>query len=154
MDEQRGQQKTQPKPKHSNNGVIRIGRKGVKKFAFGEDGAPFDVDVVVAFQGWLCIDDEFREREGCVDRIIKTSDMPEYHQAAVQYVNSLAGGVQPDNEKGGSYSTITVAEALEFIALLREEYDKLLTFFRPKSQDEPDSPDTSEGGLQFSEEAP
>lgn len=135
-----------------NNGVIRIGRKGVKKFAFGEDGKPFDVDVVVAFQGWLCIDDEFRERDGCVDRTIKTSDMPEYHRAAVDYVQGLA-----TNHITGQRSDepiLTVAEALEFIALLREEYDGLLTFFRPKSLGEQDSPDTSEGGLRFSEEAP
>lgn len=130
-------------PKHSNNGVIRVGRKGLKKFAFGEDGIPFEVDVVVAFQGWLCIDDEFREREGCVDRMIKTCDMPQFHQAAVEYVGQLSN-TPPSN--------LTVAEALEFMALLREEYDKLVTFFRPKSQDAPDSPDTSEGGLQFSEE--
>ena len=44
-----------------SNGVIRVGRKGRKKFAFGE-GEPFEVDVVVAFQEWICIDDGFRER--------------------------------------------------------------------------------------------
>lgn len=141
----------QGKAVSSNNGVIRIGRKGIKKFAFGEDGKPFDVDVVVAFQGWLCIDDEFRERDGCVDRTIKTSDMPEYHHAAVEYVQGLAS--EQDSDKHGySHPLLTVAEALEFIALLREEYDTLLTFFRPKSRDVPDSPDTSEGGLRFSEE--
>lgn len=132
-----------------NNGVIRIGRKGVKKFAFGDDGKPFDVDVVVAFQAWLCIDDEFREREGCVDRTIKTADMPEYHAAAVHYAQQLA-----TDPVTGNAPNLTVAEALEFIALLRREYDGLLTFFQPRLPDEQDSPDTSEGGLQFSEEAP
>ena len=141
-----------------NNGVIRIGRKGVKKFAFGEDGEPFEVDVIVAFQGWLCIDDEFREREGCVDRVIKTEDMPEFHRAAVKYVQDLA--VSPDDYADPNPAhhraptQLTTAEALEFIALLREEYDKLLTFFQPKSPEEPDSLGTSEGGLTFSEEAP
>lgn len=142
----------------ANNGVIRIGRKGIKKFAFGEDGKPFDVDVVVAFQGWLCIDDEFRERDGCVDRTIKTMDMPEYHRVAVEYVQQLAydplgNGLDAHSRPIQSEPPqLTVAEALEFISLLREEYDALLTFFRPKSQDVPDSPDTSEGGLRFSEE--
>ncbi len=138
----------------ANNGVIRIGRKGIKKFAFGEDGKPFDVDIVVAFQGWLCIDDEFREREGVVDRTIITADMPEYHQAAVQYVKQLSSDFVSKDGSNLTTVDLTVAEALEFIALLREEYDKLVTFFRPRSQDEPDSPDTSEGGLRFSEEAP
>lgn len=142
----------------ANNGVIRIGRKGIKKFAFGETGTPFEVDVVVAFQGWLCVDDEFREREGCVDRIINTVDMPEYHRAAVQYVESLVVDQTADAmvaRRGGDRLNITVAEALEFIALLREEYDSLLTFFRPRSREKPDSPDTSEeGSMRFSEEAP
>ncbi len=142
-----------------NNGVIRIGRKGIKKFAFGEDGAPFQVDVVVAFQGWMCLDDEFREREGCVDRTIKTADMPEYHRAAVRYVQELAtdpiGSIGLDGHGRpipSEVPTLTVAEALEFIALLREEYEALVTFFQPRLPDEPDSPGTSEGGLQFSVE--
>ncbi len=138
----------------ANNGVIRIGRKGIKKFAFGEDGKPFEVDVVVAFQGWLCIDDEFREREGCEDRSIKTVDMPEYHQAAVRYVQELAFDPKITETHHPERINLTVAESLEFIALLREEYDALLTFFRPRSPEGPDSPGTLEEGLRFSEEAP
>lgn len=141
-------------PQHSNNGVIRVGRKGLKKFAFGEDGAPFEVDVVAAFQGWLCVDDEFRERDGCVDRVINTRDMPEYHQAAVAYVQSFAHDSRITETRHPERVDLTIAEALEFLALLRKEYDKLVTFFRPKSQDVPDSPDTSAGELQFSEEEP
>jgi hypothetical protein len=144
----------------ANNGVIRIGRKGIKRFAFGEDGKPFEVDVVVAFQGWLCIDDEFREHEGCVDRSIKTTDMPEFHQAAVNYVQSLAYNPVGYGIDGRGMPLpsptpqLTVAEAMEFLALLREEYDALLTFFQPRSPAKPDLPDTSEVGLRFSEEAP
>lgn len=138
----------------ANNGVIRIGRKGIKKFAFGDTGKPFEVDVVVAFQRWLCIDDEFREREGCVDRTIKTADMPEYHEAAVRYVQDLATIDDQIRGRTSESLNITVTEALEFISLLHKEYDDLLTFFRPKSQEEPDSQDTSEEGLRFSEEAP
>ena len=40
----------------ANNGIIRIGRKGIAKFAFGSDGEPFEVDVVVAFQRWIEIE--------------------------------------------------------------------------------------------------
>lgn len=126
-----------------NNGVVRIGRKGLRKFAFGDDGEPFEVDVVVAFQRWLEIDEKFREdvqpdAEGL--RIIPNSLMSAYHGAAQVFVNECGGG------------ETTVAEALEFIARLREEYDSLADFFRPKSRDERASPDTSAPGLQFSAE--
>ena len=126
----------------SSNGVIRVGRKGRKKFAFGEDGAPFEVDVVVAFQEWVGIDEQFRERSE--DRTISTADMPAYHQAAVAFVCGLAGQSAEDG--------ITTAEALDFIARLREQYDEVAVFFQPKLRDELDSPATSGAELRFSVE--
>lgn len=127
-----------------NNGVIRIGRKGKKKFAFGEDGAPFEVDVVAAFQQWIGIDDAFRpEEDEHGNRPIPTSEMPAYHVAAQAFAEGLAGVSSDDTP------TITIAEALDFIARLREEYDELANFFRPRSREERVSPATSEPGLRF-----
>lgn len=124
----------------SNNGtgVIRIGRKGLKKFAFG-DNDPFEVDVVVAFQRWLVIDDGFRPATS-EDKRIPVAEVPTYHAAAQGFIAELGGG------------EVTTAEALDFLARLREEYDALADFFRPRSREERASPDTSEAGLHFSEE--
>ena len=131
----------------ADNGVIRIKRKGLKKFAFGND-APFEVDVIVAFQEWIGIDDEFRpdlpNAEG--NRPIPVAEKPKYHEEARAFVTRLA----TPNEGGAP--DLTVAEALDFIARLREAYDELLDFFQPKSLVEPDSPATSQGGLTFSRE--
>lgn len=126
-----------------NNGVIRVGRKGRKKFAFGEEGTPFEVDVVVAFQQWIAIDDTFRENQE--DRTIPTADMEAYHQAALNFVVGLAG--HNSNTDG-----ISTAEALDFIARLSEQYDEVSVFFRPKSLDEPESADTSAVEMRFSAE--
>lgn len=134
----------------ANNGVIRIGRKGLKKFAIGEEDDPrklpaFEVDVVVAFQQWIGTDDEFRPipTDTSDDRSIPTADMPAYHNAAVSFVEGLGAG-----------SGITTAEALDFIARLREQYDELAVFFRPKSREERVLPATSvaDSGLRFSVE--
>ena len=138
----------------SNNGVIRVGRKGRKKFAFGEDGIPFEVDVVVAFQQWIGIDDQFREHSE--DRTISVADMATYHQAAVSFVKELVaegtyGGTNPPPNEN---LHLTTAEALDFIARLREQYDEVAAFFQPKSRDEPDSQGTSAAELRFSTEAP
>lgn len=121
----------------ASNGVIRIGKKGLKKFAFGEEGEPFEVDVVVAFQKWLAKDDTFRLEDSSEEGEVGTipaSRMGEYHQAAVAYVREIGGG------------DVTTAEALDFIARLREQYDDLVDFFRPKSSEERASPGSSEEG--------
>lgn len=130
----------------ANNGVIKIGHKGKKKFAFGDDGAPFEVDVVVAFQQWISIDEGFREHSA--DGTILTTDIPAYHQTAVDFVRQLAiDPAAPDR-----VPEITTAEALEFLAKLREQYDELTDFFRPRSRERPDSPGSSAAELRFSEE--
>lgn len=140
----------------ANNGVIRIGRKGLKKFAFGEEGTPegtpFEVDVVVAFQQWMMLDDSFRpaERNEEGHRPIPLEVVPEFHKAAVVFVSDLAKN--PHKHSDSDSKPLTVAEALDFIARLREEYDKLADFFVPKSFQEPDSPSTSEAGFRFSTE--
>lgn len=125
----------------SGNGVIRIGRKGVKKFAFGEDGEVFSLDVVDAFQKWRVIDEKIREPYE--DGSIPTSDMEAYYVAAVDFVKEVSEGKAND---------ITTAEALDFIARLREQYDEVADFFRPKSREEQESPDSSAQELRFSVE--
>jgi len=128
-----------------SNSIIRINRKGRKKFAFGDDGEPFEVDIVEAFQRWINIDDEFRpaeiDEEG--NRLIPKERMPEYHEAAIGFVRELSG------------DEVSKAEALDFLARLREQYDELALFFRPKSLEERGLLDTSEEAhleLRFSEE--
>ena len=125
----------------TNNGVIRVGRKGLKKFAFGEEGEPFEVDVVVAFQEWIGIDDQFRDRNE--DRSIPVQDMHEYHEEAIKFAIHCANGATPPT---------SIAEALDFVARLREQYDEVAVFFQPKSREERDSPATSAAELRFSME--
>lgn len=124
----------------ASNGVIRIGRKGTKKFAFGEDGPVFEVDVVTVFQRWICIDKDLRATEGPDEGAIPAAAMETYHFAAVQFAEELSGG------------PVTTAEALDFLARLREVYDDLADFFQPKSSEERASPDTLAVGLRFSVE--
>lgn len=131
----------------AGNGVIRVGRKGRKKFAIGEDGEPFEVDVVVAFQRWVCIDDEFRSESE--DSSIPIQELSRYHARAVDFVRELAANPMSSR---GDVLDITTAEALEFIARLREQYEEVATFFRVKSPVEPDSPATSAPAMQFSAE--
>jgi hypothetical protein len=132
---------------NSSNGVIRVGRKGRVKFAFGEEGEPFEIDVVAAFQEWLEIDESFREQEGDDAGVIPTGKMTEYYQAALDFATKCAGEA---GEAGGKPTS--QAEALDFIARLREQWDELADFFQPKKREKVASPGTSGPELRFSEE--
>lgn len=114
----------------AGNGVLRIGRKGKKKFAFGEEGAPgecvFEVDVVETFQGWIDVDESFRAEDRSVP------DTKAYQTAAVGFVKKVSGAAD-----------LTTAEALDFLARLREVYDDLAAFFHARSPEERGSPGTS-----------
>lgn len=136
----------------ASNGVIRIGRKGLKKFAFG-DGPVFEVDVVVAFQQWVAIDESFRPETEDADgnRRVAVENMAAYHQAAVEFVSQLQNFHDPKHLP--MREMITTAEALDFIARLREQYEELAVFFRPNLQKEQDLPASSGAELRFSEEA-
>jgi hypothetical protein len=134
----------------NNDGVIRIGRKGTKKFAFGEDGEPFEVDVVVVMRDWFDIDDEFRELDpdvldddGRPMRVVPRDAAKAYNNAVMEFATKLAP------EGSGPEST---GEALDFLARLREQYDELADFFQPRKRGEGRSPASSGVALQFSEE--
>lgn len=130
----------------NGDGVIRIGRKGIKKFAFG-DGPVFEVDVVRAFHEWLRTDEQYRKEEGENKGKVLAEDLPAYHQAAVEFAQLLATPVGSQD-----VPIITVAEALDFKARLCEQYGELADFFLPKKRQKDESPDTSGVELQFSEE--
>lgn len=126
------------------NGVIRVGRRGVKKFAFG-DGDPFSVDLVRAWRRWVAVDEGFRPPEEDAEgrRPIPDDRMPAYYDAACTFVKELGGP-----------GDLSPGDALDFIARLREQYDDLADFFRPRSREERASPGTSAApSMVFSEES-
>lgn len=143
----------------NGSGVIRIGRKGLKEFAFGDEGTPgsepFKIDVVTTFQHWLILVDSFRgeqtDDEG--NHLIPREVVPTYHQAAIEFVEGWRCP-DPEARKTPGYQALTTTEALEFTARLREEYDRLADFFQYKSSKEQDKPATlaPATSVQYSEE--
>ena len=123
-------------PAKFGQGIIRIERKGMVKFAFGEDGQPFDVDVVTAFQEWIGIAEGLRDENG----EISTAATLSYQQAAVDFSKRISGG------------EVTTAQALQFLARLREQYDELAVFFQPRSREKLGLPASTEAALRFSVE--
>jgi hypothetical protein len=117
-----------------SNGVLRIGRKGRMKFAFGE-AAPFEIDVVQVYNQWVVLRAQFENEKGEIDE----PNMQACNESTMRWVSQMA-----------SVPDITLAECLEFIHLISQEKDKLALFFAPKSQGAPGSPANTE--LRFSTE--
>jgi hypothetical protein len=141
---------TQATPSNAqSNGVIRVGRKGKKKFAFG-DGPDdvFEVDVVEKFQEWISIDESFRPEvptthdRGEKVRPVPNERMAEFHAALFDFAKRCAGDKAP--------ADLTLAEAIEFKTKLMEVYDELSDFFVPKSREKSSSPLSAEARLSFS----
>jgi hypothetical protein len=119
--------------------IVRIGRKGRQWFALGEEGEPFEVDVVAIHSQWVDIDRTFRNEKN----ELPLEKIAEANAAAWQFVHDI--GINA----GLSFDDMTLAEALEFICKIAEETDRLKDFFVPKLSGERSSPESTE--LTFSE---
>ena len=120
------------KIKDQPNGVVRIGKKGKKKFAFGDDGPVFEVDVVVTWSYWQTKRAEFQEPFPDDPKMVwipPTKTMA-YQQAVVDFCHQLQANSKPPS----GFPAVTLAEALEFLAKIEEEYEELKVFFQPKSK--------------------
>ena len=129
--------KTQP----SQNGVVRITKRGVVKFAFGETGKEFEVDVVQVY-------DEFVEMEwGFCDENnkIPKEKHPEYRKARVDFTQAIV------NDAYGNETApiITRGESDEFISRILEEVAKLRPFSKESSEEKQSSPSSTE--IRFSQ---
>ncbi len=114
--------------------VIRIGRKGRRLFAFGEEGKPFEVDVVALHSEWVNVDRTFRDDKGDVppERLL------EMNRTALEFVVAVGQQV------GVDLADISLAEALEFIKEITEEVHRLRGFFVPKFSEGPSSAESTQ----------
>lgn len=131
--------------KPSTNGILRIGRKGKRTFAFGAEGTPdevvFEVDVVAVYNQWVVLRNQFTDENG---QVLDTN-LDACNRATWQFVQDLTKS--PAKPEG--VAELTLAEVLEFIALIGEEKEKLAGFFVPRSSEKPSLPESTE--LRFSE---
>lgn len=119
--------------KQNLNGVIRIARKGIVKFAFGDDGDEFPVDVRIVYDAWREVDWQLRNEKG----ELPNDKWVEHGQNRIRFVQAIVND---------AYAVIGVAEipqvsgteAVAFIDRVYEEVEKAHNFFSPK-KDEPSS---------------
>lgn|ERR1700683_783251 len=119
-----------------SNGAIRISKKGIAKFIFGDaDDAPsISVDVIETNDEWYQIDQSFR-----VDGKVPTEQTVAYDASKRSYVQKLLAEAYAAHHPGVPVPQIAMAEAGEFIARIHEETGKLRLFFEVKSPGQQES---------------
>jgi len=129
--------------KSSTNGVIRIARKGIVKFAFGEDGDEFPVDVRLVYDAWREVDWQLRNEKG----ELPSDKWVEHGQNRVAFVQNVVNNAYALlTSKDGvdrEIPQVSGAEAIAFIDFVYEEVEKVHNFFSPK-KDEPSSSPASQ----------
>lgn len=115
----------------NGTGILKIGRKGRRKVQFGEDGTPFEIDVIHVMNLWSAVDLSFRDEKFEIAR----EKYVDLQMAAWAFVANLG---QPE---GVPPRDISLAEALEFLNVMRQESEKLKSFFASRSEGGPSSPE-------------
>ncbi len=130
--------------------VIKIGLKGKVKVEFG-DILTILVDVVAVQNAWVEVDQGFRNEKNEVD----AARVSEHARALQQFV---CGIIQRAADEEGSQeakqaartlaSMLSLTNAMEFMARMTEEAERLKVFFEVRSSEKPSSPESTE--LRFS----
>ena len=126
--------------------VIRIEKKGIKKFAFG-DGPVFSVDVIRAMDAWNGIDGEYRDAAGGVPK----EKLAAWRRAQLNFARDWVTATVDPQVAAQIVPEIDDAQALAFINRLDAYIDGLKDFFGVRTGKEPSPPPPSDSATVFTE---
>lgn len=133
----------------SGNGeckVIKIGRKGLRTFGFGECG-DFTIDVIVTYNKYLDMRRLFADEKNEVPQ----ERLAELSKSTWDFVRSVAVGASKNEKYFGvpdGPTDLTAAESQEFITHITNEVIDLQRFFEVRLPQKQSSPESTE--LRFS----
>ena len=120
--------------------ILRIGRRGKVKFAFGEEGEPgseaFFVDIVKVLDAWIDVDWQLRDAEGK----LPADKNEEYGQNKHEFAQRIVTEAYAAQHAGKVPPELTRAEASEFLAYVSQEASKLRGFLPKPSETAQSSP--------------
>jgi hypothetical protein len=141
---------TAEKAHAESNGVLRVGRRGrgLKKFAFSDDGPGVEIDVIEVYDEWCDVDEDMRDDASK----IKIS-MNEYGRKRQEFVQGLVSNAYAKTGQEKVVPVITRAEAEDFIRMIFTEVKVLRNFTSEKTANDSSSPGSSgpETELRFSQ---
>lgn len=109
----------------ANNGVIKITRRSLMKFQFGDDQPVLEFDVIAVADQWHEVNFALRVLENDM-WVLPPNKTEEYAVNRLNFVQALV-----DTTDGTA--TLTRIEAEEFIRRVYEEAEKLRNFTSPKT---------------------
>lgn len=109
----------------SQNGVLKISRKGKLKFTF-DDEVVFEVDVIGVHDEWWQIDQTFRDEKN----EIPAGQIVVYNQSRLQFIQAIVNAAY--EAVGKQPPQLTHVEASEIMAKVTEKVLELRDFFLPK----------------------
>jgi hypothetical protein len=133
----------------NGDGIIKIGKKGIRKFEFGDEKAAVivELDVVATFDKWCEVDRSFRDAEGKIPK----ERLGEFNAAAFLWTKEIIQATgDPKASRGTVNAQLSVAEAICFVNALSKEVEKLKLFFDPPTDDAPSLPKRSEISVEYS----
>ena len=137
-------------PHTSTNGVIRIAKRGLAKFQFGDEDSTEPVltlDVISVYDQWAEMEWLLRDKDG----VLPNDKINEHGQNRLDFVQGIVNDAYGKIAEKPPVPTITRAEAEAFIVEVSRKAKELRDFFVPK-KDEPSSvPINTETEIRFSQ---
>jgi hypothetical protein len=136
-------------PHTSTNGVVRINKRGLAKFQFGEDeGEPvLTLDVIAIYDAWHSVIWELRDKDG----VLPNDKQNDYGQNRLNFVQSIVNDAYKKADANAPVPTITRAEAEMFIAEITKKAEELRAFFYPPKETPSSLPGSSATEIRFSQ---
>lgn len=131
----------------ANNGVIRIIKRSLRKFQFGEEEPVVTLDVIEVSDQWHEINFALRVLEG--DSYVLPSN--KVNEFAVNRLNFVQGLVAAAYPEGSSLPTLSRIEAEEFILQVQKEAGVLRNFTSVKSEETSSAPESTATAENFSQ---
>ena len=132
---------------HGNmNGVVRISKRGLVKFQFGDetDNEPvLTFDIVEVFDNYERVNWEFRDKDG----VLPKEKWQEHSDALFQVLQSFVNDAYKKYAGDKTPYLLSRGEAEIFLSMIRKEVKMLRDFISPP-KDEPTSPPANSEGTE------
>lgn len=130
------------------NGVIRIGRRSLRKFQFEDAGPVVEFDVIEVSDQWHEVNFALRVKEGD-DLVLPPEKFNEFKVNQLNFVQSLVNDAY--EKLGAQAPQLTRGEAEEFIRQVQEATVQLRNFTSPRTDETSSAPESMDRGLDFSQ---
>lgn len=129
----------------SMNGVIKITKRSLRQFQFGEDETTITLDVIEVADQWHEINFALRVLEGEM-WTLPANKVNEFAVNRLNFVQSLV-----NDALGDAAPTLSRIEAEEFIRAIQKEAEELRNFSSSKTGESSSALESMDRGVNFSQ---